>query len=169
MAQAPTEYPRADPRTRRTTSLPISAERAWDLVTDVRNHARWLPWTRVDARGGLTIGETFSAASGPTSWGGGLTDRMQVDRLDPPSPPGHDADGDEAVLLLRRLGPTLLGSREIRIRPTGPTSCRLSWVERAYVRRLPRPLTAPLLWPVLAATSWRARRRITAEMRITRR
>lgn len=163
-----TESPaRSHAGSRRGADLPISAERAWALVTDVRNHPRWVPWTRVDAPGNLRVGDVLSTAVGPRSWGGGLVDRMQVDRLDPPSPPGTEpADG---VVVLRRVGPALLGSREIRVRPTGPTTCHVAWAEQAHLRAGPRRLTATLLWPVRTYLAWRARRRLSAEMRITRR
>ena len=152
---------------RRGVDLPISAERAWALVTDVRNHPRWVPWTRVDAAGNLGVGDVVSTAVGPRSWGGGMVDRMRVERLDPPSPGATEpADG---VVVLRRLGPALLGSREIHVRPTGPTTCRVTWAEQAHLSAGPHPLTATLLWPVRAGVAWRARRRLSAEMRITRR
>ncbi|KGM13003.1 hypothetical protein [Cellulomonas bogoriensis] len=163
---------RPRPAARRGTELPISAERAWALVTDVRNHPRRVPWTRVDAAGALQVGDTLNTAVGPRSWGGGLVDRMQAERLDPPQPDLADTEGapDAAgVMVLRRLGPVLDGARTVHVHPTGPTTCRVTWVEHAHLRTGPRALTAPLLWPVTAYVARRARRRLSAEMRITRR
>lgn len=149
--------------------LPISARRAWDLVTDVRNHARWIPWTRIDAPNRLHVGDRFSGASGPRFLpGGGLVDRMQIERLDPPSPDGDGADGAAGVAVYRKLGPVLLGTAEVHVRPTGPTTCRVTWVERVHLRGLPPRVTAPVVRPALAGMSWLLLRKISAEVRSMR-
>src|SRR5690606_5445266 len=45
--------------------LPLPAAEAWSLVTDVRNHARWLPLARIEAPAEITVGDTFTAVTGP--------------------------------------------------------------------------------------------------------
>lgn len=123
--------------------VPVSAEDAWGVVTDVRNHVRWIPMTRIDAAAALAVGDRFSAVSGPGALRGrpGLVDRMVVERTDPPS---TDA-GTPGVAVYRKLGPVILGHASVRVEPRGPASCRLVWVEAVHLRGLPARLTAPLL------------------------
>ncbi len=127
--------------------LPLGAEAAWALVTDVRNHARWVPLTRIDSAPLLAVGDTFTAVSGPGSGRGwpGLPDRMVVERLDPPDP----AAGAPGTAAYRKLGPVLLGTAGVRVAPETTSSCILTWIEDVHLRGLPRRLTAPLLRPVL--------------------
>ncbi|HWS57164.1 MAG TPA: hypothetical protein VN257_01380 [Actinotalea sp.] len=125
--------------------LPVSATRAWDLVTDVREHARWVPLTRVGAPARLSVGETFVAVSGPTATRGGpgLVDRMVVERLDPPSDSrdptrGAGAGGSTTgVARFRKTGPVLGGFAEIHVRPLGPRHSEVTWVERITLRGVP--------------------------------
>src|SRR5690606_7643245 len=69
--------------------LPLPAPDAWALVTDVRNHARWVPLTRIDAAPRLAVGDRFVAVTGPRARrrGWGLLGRMAVERAGPPDPP----------------------------------------------------------------------------------
>lgn len=147
--------------------LPASPGHVWALVTDVRNHARWVPFTRIDvphddpATAGtstaLLLGATFTAVSGPGARRGfpGLPDRMLVTFSSPPD------DGAPGEAVYRKLGPVLLGTAGVRVDPIatgsdgttpddGTTSSRLTWTEDVHLRGLPRALTAPLLRPVLA-------------------
>lgn len=150
--------------------LPLSAARAWDLVTDVHQHVRWVPMTRIGAPGRLSVGETFVAVSGPTatSGGPGLVDRMVVERLDPPV----EARGPEAartgVARFRKTGPVLGGVAEIRVRPLGAEVCEVTWVERITLRGLPARLTDLVSRPATGAMLRRALDRIAAETRSAR-
>ena len=144
-----------------TADLAVPADRVWALVTDVRNHVRWIPATRIDAPATtLAVGDTFTAVTGPraTRGGAGLTDRMTLERLDPPSAtrPG--------VAVYRKLGPVLLGQATVQVRPTGPASCTLIWTEAVHLRGLPRRLTALLLRPMAAGMLHHALRRVRAEL-----
>lgn len=141
--------------------LAVPADRVWALVTDVRNHVRWIPATRIDAPAAtLAVGDSFAAVTGPRAapGGRGLTDRMTVERLDPPTPtrPG--------VAVYRKLGPVLLGEATVQVRPTGPASCTLIWTEAVHLRGLPRRLTALLLRPMAAGMLHHALRRVRAEL-----
>lgn len=169
-----------------TRRIDLPADDAWLIVTDVRNHARWIPWTRIHTPGPLRVGDLFVAASGP-EWlpGGGFMDRMVVERLDPPSGDGHPAqepalppeptvgdgpDGDSpapgtGVAVFRKLGPALLGTAEVHVRPAGPDRCEVTWLERVHLRGLPPALTAAPLRPVLAAMTRVALRRFATEVR----
>lgn len=144
-----------------TADLAVPADRVWALVTDVRNHVRWIPATRIDTPAApLTVGDTFTAVTGPRAprGGGGLTDRMTLERLDPPSAtrPG--------VAVYRKLGPVLLGEATVQVRPTGPASCMLLWTEDVHLRGLPRRLTNVLLRPMAAGMLHHALRRVRAEL-----
>lgn len=142
--------------------LPISAEAAWALVTDVRNHARWVPLTRINSAPDLAVGDAFAAVSGPGASRGwlGLPDRMVVEHLAPP----ETATGTPGEARYRKLGPVLLGTASVRVKPEGPTSCTLTWTEDVHLRGLPRRLTAPLLRPVLALMLRVAMRRVRSEL-----
>ena len=144
-----------------TADLAVPADRVWALVTDVRNHVRWIPATRIDTPAAtLAVGDTFTAVTGPTATHGGrgLTDRMTLERLDPPTAarPG--------VAVYRKLGPVLLGQATVQVRPTGPASCTLIWTEAVHLRGLPRRLTALLLRPMAAGMLHHALRRVRAEL-----
>ena len=141
--------------------VPLPAEDAWELVTDVRNHVRWIPWTRMHVGGTLRVGDIFTAASGP-AWlpGGGLLDRMVVEQLDPPS----TTTALPGVAVFTKLGPVLLGSAEMHVRPHGTNACTVTWLETVHLRGLPPAMTAPPLRPVLRAMTRLALRRVAAEV-----
>lgn len=146
-----------------TVELPLSAERAWALVTDVRNHARWIPFTRIDAGHPLRVGDTFSAATGPagpTLHRLALVDRMQVTHATPPTTaparPGHAA--------YRKLGPVLLGTAEVHVTPLGPDRSAVTWVEDIHLRGLPRATVAWAARPLGTALVRRALRKVRAEV-----
>ena len=155
--------------------LTLSAEEAWALVTDVRNHARWVPLTRLDvapaagspttgpgAGTGLALGDTFTAVSGPGAGRGwpGLPDRMTLEHLTPPD----SATGTPGRAVYRKRGPVLLGTAGVHVGPEDPSSCTVVWTEDVHLRGLPRGLTAPVLRPVLALMLRVVMRRLRAEV-----
>lgn len=146
-------------------TLPLRAEDAWALLTDMRHHVRWIPLTSINAPATLPVGAVFTATSGPFATRGapGLADRMQVVRSDPPRTDEH-GPGRAGVAVYRKLGPLLHGTAEIQVRPLGPATCAVRWVERVHLRGLPAVLTAPLLRPVLRAMVRWALRRVAAEV-----
>lgn len=140
-----------------TRTLPLPADRAWDLVADARNHARWVPFTRVDVVEGEVV-----AVTGPRArrGGGGLVDRMRVDRFDPP------AGGRPGVAEFVKVGRVLHGSARIDVTPAGPDATRVTWREDVHLAGpLPRRLTAAVGAPVLAAMVRRALRMAADEAR----
>ncbi len=141
-----------------TRSLPLPAELAWTLVTDVRNHVRWIPWTRVDAPNRPVVGSRFSTATGPRR--AALVDRMLVERADPPS----TADDVAGLARYRKLGPVLLGDVEILVRPVGAERSEVTWTERVHLRGTPPWLSGPLVRPVLTGMLRSALRRAAAEV-----
>lgn len=145
--------------------LPLRAEDAWDLLTDMRNHVRWIPLIRMDAAPGLPVGAVFTAVSGPFATRGapGLADRMQVVELVPPHT-DPNGPGTVGTAVYEKLGPVLLGTAELHVRPLGPDTCEAAWVERVHLRGLPPALTAPVLRPVLAAMVTYALHRVHAEV-----
>ncbi|WP_197024651.1 SRPBCC family protein [Cellulomonas sp. KRMCY2] len=155
--------PRPRPPATATRVLRVPAEQVWDVVTDVRNHTRWVPMTRIDATAGLRVGDRFEAVSGPFATAGapGLADRMVIERLDPPS----TAAATSGLAVYRKLGPVLLGTAEVRVRPLGPDHCALTWVEDVHLRGLPAGATARVLRPVLGTMLRVVMARASAELR----
>ncbi len=138
--------------------LPVPAERTWALVTDLRNHPRWIPWTRVDAPNDPVVGSKVSAATGPR--GLAVVDRMVIERSDPPS----TAEGVPGTATYRKLGPVLLGTAELRVRPLTDDRSRVTWVEQVHLRGTPSWLTGPLVWPFMAGVVGLALARLRAEV-----
>lgn len=140
-----------------TQVLPLPAPRAWDLVADARNHARWVPMTRVDVADGYVV-----AVTGPRArrGGGGLVDRMRVDRFDPPQ-------GDEpGVAEFTKVGRVLRGTARIEVVALGPDSARVSWTESVHLAGpVPAALTRAAGAPFLALMVRRALRLATSEAR----
>ncbi|QZN86184.1 SRPBCC family protein [Cellulomonas sp. C5510] len=139
-------------------TIPLGAAEAWELVADVRHHGRWVPSTRVTLCRPLGAawqprapeaspepGDQVEAVTGPWArrGGGGLVDRMRIERFDPPlgAAPG--------VAVLVKLGPVLLGSARIEVAAAGPGSARVTWSEQVHLRGLPPALTA---WAGAAGT-----------------
>lgn len=161
--------------------LPLRAEDAWALLTDVRNHARWVPLTRVTVNDTLTsatdpgpapvpAGARFTAVTGP--WAGrgapGLVDRMVVEHLQ--APRTDDAGpGSPGVATYRKLGPVLLGTAGVQVRPLGPGTCEVRWFEDVHLRGLPRRLTAAVLRPVARAVVGLTLGRVAREVAATHR
>ena len=149
-----------------TRTLPIPVRAAWVLVADPRNHARWIPLTRIDVQGWpLAVGTLFTATSGPLARRGapGLPDRMRIDRYDPPTAvvPG--------VATFTKLGPLLLGTAEVRVAPLNDTTSRITWLEDVHLAGpLPRWLTRRLLGPALGGMLRLALRRAAREVDRTR-
>lgn len=146
-----------------TRVLRLPAERVWAVVTDVRNHSRWVPMTRMAAAAELRVGDAFEAVSGPFAGSGapGLADRMVLERLEPPS----TEDGRTGVAVYRKLGPVLLGTAEVHVRPLGAEHCALTWVEDVHLRGLPPAASAWLLRPVLGGMLHVVLARASAELR----
>ena len=145
-----------------TRVLTCPAEDAFATLTDVRNHARWIPLTRIDAPAQLTVGARFTAVTGPGATDGypGLAERMVVTSLVAPSTP--EARTGRAVL--RKEGPLLLGTAEIVVVPGDGVGALVTWVEDVHLRGLPARWTRRLLRPVLTAMTWYALRRVHAEV-----
>lgn len=152
----------ADRRASATTRLPLSAERAWDLVADVRNHARWIPFTRIDSPHPLRVGDTFSAATGPAGalHRLALVDRMEVTATTPPT----TAPPSAGRATYRKLGPVLLGGAEVRVEPDGPEGSTVTWVEDIHLRGLPRWAVAWVSRPLATLMVRGALRKVRAEV-----
>lgn len=133
--------------------LPLTAAGAFDLLTDVRRHAAWVPLTRIDlhgpsdADGRLLAGGTFTAVTGPFARRGapGLPDRMRLASADPPA--GRRIGTARFV----KLGPVLTGWAELAVRPLGDALCEATWSERIGVRGVPAALTDVVGKPLTAA------------------
>lgn len=112
--------------------LDVPPERAFQLVATLREHGRWIPLTRVDAPTGVPrAGDVVVARTA-----GVFVDRMQVLTVDPPR-----------TLVLRKLGPVLLGTATITVTAASGGRSRVSWT---YDARLRGPLPAArLLTPAL--------------------
>lgn len=147
------------PSARVARDLPLSAERAWELVADARHHARWVPLTRVGIARRVTEDvPTHRAPDGPEpgwAWCGGqdepqagdlvvavsgfgaragargLVDRMRIERYEPPL----DAVPGTAVFV--KIGPLLSGTARIVVTADGPGRSQVSWSEEVHLRGLP--------------------------------
>lgn len=127
--------------------LPAPVDAVWDLLVDARNHARWIPLTRVEADGPPALGTRVVAVSGPGArrGGAGLVDRMLVTRFDPPpgaprprsGPPTAEADARTArrasVAVFSKLGPVLLGEARLEVSDEDDGSL-VVWSETVHLR-----------------------------------
>ena len=121
------------------------ASRVWPVLVDARNHAAWIPLTRVETDGPPSVGTQVVAVSGPGAvrGGPGLVDRMEIIRLDPPRP------GHVGVAVFAKRGPVLAGEAVIELAETGDT-CLVRWTERVHLAGpWPVGLTAAVLAPAL--------------------
>jgi Polyketide cyclase / dehydrase and lipid transport len=145
----------------RIVDLPV--QEAWDLVVDPRNHARWIPLTRITVTGWpLAVGSRVRAVSGPLAERGvpGLPDNMRLDVLSPPGP----ATAGEAVFT--KVGPVLLGSAGIYAARLDDDRTAVTWTEDVHLAGpLPRALTAAVLAPVLGLMLRYALRGVAREAR----
>jgi hypothetical protein len=131
-----------------TRVIDLPADAAWDLCVDARNHARWIPLTRVTVHGlPIGLGSRVDAVSGPFLDRGvpGLPDTMRVDVLDPPTP------GHPGTAVFTKLGPVLLGSAGIQVAAVDGGRAAVTWTEDVHLAGpLPRAVTAAVLAPALA-------------------
>ncbi|MGY4643691.1 SRPBCC family protein [Cellulomonas sp. URHB0016] len=145
-----------------TRTLPLPADEAWELLTDVRHHERWIPFTRVETDGPPALGTRIVAVSGPFARGGGrgLVDRMRIARYDVPAP------GRTGVATYVKVGRVLRGEARIEITAAGPASSEVTWVEDVHLGgSVPQALGAAVVGPfVQAMTAW-ALRKVAAELR----
>ena len=126
--------------------LHLDAGAAWDLLVDARNHARWIPLTRVDTSNGPPrLGTRITAVSGPFArrGGRGVVDRMDIDRLDPPV---GEAPG---IAVFTKRGPVLAGEARIDVAYAGPGRALVTWSERVHLVGPFAVLTGSVLAPVL--------------------
>ncbi len=129
-----------------TRTLDLPPDQAFRLVAALGEHGRWIPLTRVTTPAGPTReGDIVVARSA-----GLFVDRMQVVRLDPPR-----------TLVLRKLGPVLLGTATITVAPGAHRGeASVSWVYDARLRG-PLPASAvldPALEAMAALALWRMAR-----------
>ncbi len=129
----------------RVIDLPV--DDAWRLVVDPRNHARWVPLTRIAVDGlPLGVGTQVNALSGPFTDRGvpGLPDRMRVDVFEPPAP------GRRGEAVFTKVGPVLLGTAGIYVEAAEGGRSAVTWTEDVHLAGpLPRALTSAVLTPVL--------------------
>jgi hypothetical protein len=130
-----------------TRVVDLPADAAWDLCVDARNHARWIPLTRITVEGlPPRVGTRVLAVSGPFTDRGvpGLPDTMRIDVLDPPSP------GRPGRAVFTKLGPVLLGTAGIHVAAVDDGRAAVTWTEDVHLAGpLPRAVTAAVLAPVL--------------------
>jgi hypothetical protein len=131
-------------------TLPVPADEAWHLVADARNHARWVPLTRVETDGPVRVGTRIRATSGPGARRGwpGIVDRMVITRADPP--------GATRTALFVKRGPVLLGEARIDVTAVDEQHARVVWTEDVWVAHLPAGLGRAVLRPFLGLMVRRA-------------
>jgi hypothetical protein len=130
-----------------TRVIDLPPDAAWDLCVDARNHARWIPLTRITVDGlPPRLGTRVRAVSGPFTDRGvpGLPDVMRIDVFDPPAP-GHPGRA-----VFTKLGPVLLGTAGIEVAGVDDGRAAVTWTEDVHLAGpLPRALTAAVLAPAL--------------------
>ena len=115
----------------RDLSLPADAVFAELIVW--KAHEDWVPLTKVIIHSGDGgAGTEFTATSGIKPLA--LPDRMRIDSL----------DAETMTVHVTKLGPVLTGTVELKVTPTGATSCRLDWFEDVRVPVLPQFLATPV-------------------------
>ncbi|QDB78260.1 hypothetical protein FHE66_05260 [Georgenia sp. 311] len=125
--------------------LDVPPDRAFRLVATLGRHDRWIPLTHVAAPPGpARTGDVVLARTA-----GVFVDRMQVARADPP----HE-------LVLRKLGPVLLGTSTITVSPAAGGRSRVTWTYDAHLRGpVPAPgVLNPVLEAMAAVAMWRMAR-----------
>lgn len=117
-------------------SSPLSAELAWERLTDWPEHGKYVPLTAITVRppGRSDVGTVFTARTALGRFG--FDDPMEIVRWQPP------ADGLGGWCRLEKRGTVMLGWAELSVEPVGSGS-RTTWRELARPARTPR-LTDPL-------------------------
>lgn len=106
----------------------LSAEEAYALLCDWRDHARWVPLTRVTVHDE----RSFTAYSGLGRLS--LPDRMQV----------IDKDDDARSVTIEKKGPVLTGLAGFSVRRYADDECIVTWREHIRVPLVPGFLARPL-------------------------
>lgn len=145
-----------------TRVLDLPVDDAWSLVVDPRNHARWVPFTRIAVDGlPLGVGTRVSALSGPFTDRGvpGLPDRMRIDTFRPPQ------RGRAGEAVFTKTGPVLLGRAGIYAAATDDGRTAVTWTEEVHLAGpLPPALTSAVLAPALHLMLRLALRRVAREV-----
>ena len=128
-----------------TRVLDVDPDRAFRLVATLGGHGRWIPLTHVAAPPGpARTGDVVLARTA-----GVFVDRMQVLSADPPR-----------ELVLRKLGPVLLGTSTITVAPAPGGRSLVTWTYDAHLRgTLPASgVLNPALEAMAALAMWRMAR-----------
>ena len=116
-----------------TRDLNLPADAVFAELIDWKAHEDWVPLTKVIIHSGDGgAGTEFTATSGIKPLA--LPDRMRIDSL----------DAETMTVHVTKLGPVLTGTVELKVTPTGATSCRLDWFEDVRVPVLPQFLATPV-------------------------
>ena len=116
-----------------TRDLNLPADAVFAELIDWKAHEDWVPLTKVVIHSGDGgAGTEFTATSGIKPLA--LPDRMRIDSL----------DAETMTVHVTKLGPVLTGIVELKVTPTGATSCRLDWFEDVRVPILPQFLATPV-------------------------
>ncbi len=116
-----------------TRDLNLPADAVFAELIDWKAHEDWVPLTKVvihSGDGGAGTEFTATSGLGPLA----LPDRMRIDSL----------DAETMTVHVTKLGPVLTGIVELKVTPTGATSCRLDWFEDVRVPILPQFLATPV-------------------------
>ena len=116
-----------------TLDLNLPADAVFAELIDWKAHEDWVPLTKVIIHSGDGgAGTEFTATSGIKPLA--LPDRMRIDSL----------DAETMTVHVTKLGPVLTGTVELKVTPTGASSCRLDWFEDVRVPVLPQFLATPV-------------------------
>ena len=116
-----------------TRDLSLPADAVVAELIDWKAHEDWVPLTKVvihSGDGGAGTEFTATSGLGPLA----LPDRMRIDSL----------DAETMTVHVTKLGPVLTGTVELKVTPTGASSCRLDWFEDVRVPVLPQFLATPV-------------------------
>ena len=116
-----------------TRDLNLPADAVFAELIDWKAHEDWVPLTKViihSGDGGAGTEFTATSGLGPLA----LPDRMRIDSL----------DAETMTVHVTKHGPVLTGTVELKVTPTGASSCRLDWFEDVRVPVLPQFLATPV-------------------------
>ncbi|HLS49853.1 MAG TPA: SRPBCC family protein [Actinomycetaceae bacterium] len=127
-------------------TLDVSAATAFDLLSDLRGHGRWIPLTAMSAPARIRRGDVVVARTA-----GVFLDRMEITAIEAPH-----------RLRLAKLGPWLLGEAGIDIIDLPRGRCEVHWWERVHLAGpLPAWATRAVMRLPLEAMTWLALRRVS--------
>lgn len=120
-----------------------SPARAWEVVTTLLNHERWIPWTRISAPDRpLRLGDRVTAVSV-----GVIVDRMVVTANRNRESRIVPGEFDRRITLTK-VGPLLMGQADLVVLALSRNRARIMWGENIAITTGKGALSPALAWTV---------------------